>query len=131
MIRFVRVGMLWLATGCVVGACFKSDFVLYGPACVFPEDCDDVVGDGDDRRACFAPDPAAGVGYCADLCSQAEPACAAVGALEPVCIERPRDTGDSLWVCAIACEEVGDCPADMRCEVDPLGKASKLCIPES
>lgn len=128
--RVLLRGMLWLVGGLAPSACFTSEFILYGPVCVSAQDCDDVVGDGDARRACFAPDPEAGAGYCADICSKEQPACAASDALEPVCIERPRDNAESLWVCAIACEDTADCPGQMRCDLDPLGKAGKLCIPE-
>lgn len=120
--RLLWTGGLLLAAA---AACFRSDFLLYGPPCEAALDCDDALGDGDARRACFRPDAAAERGYCTELCDadDSDP-CPAPGDRALECLERE---GAAAPVCALVCEADADCPKDMRCVPDPQQEERGLC----
>lgn len=93
------------------------------------EACENAVGEASVQRACFFPDPEASAGYCSVVCEPEGAACASHESFQPVCLTRPREDGGSLSVCALTCEGDADCPQSMRCELDPRGGTSWLCIP--
>lgn len=118
--------------GAVLGACFHSDFVLYGPRCALDlegKDCADVVADRDDH-VCFSPSAAAEYGYCSVYCNQGDPgSCKAQGGLEPRCIGWETADDRVVGVCTLVCGEGRDCPEGMECRPDPAGGESSICFP--
>jgi hypothetical protein len=121
-----------LLGGVITGACFQSDFVLYGPVCApgpDRDDCADVVGERGDRL-CFSPEADAEVGYCSVKCDLADPgSCAPRNGLSPRCIGWENQDGEVAGVCTLVCGEGVECPDGMRCEPHAAGGDSSLCIP--
>lgn len=111
------------------GACFQSDFVLYGPRCnVGKSDCEDVIGDRGQPRTCYGP--VTGLGYCTQLCETAED-CGTEPESKLRCLERIVDKGTKI-LCVLVCESESDCPDSMDCIPDPEGDEDlKLCVPQS